>query len=108
VRVLRLSKRSQGTWKPIAAVALAMGLVLGSASVASAEEEVDLTPGPHVFADPNSPTGYTGRFVYYNPEATSVRFVGDLLLRNWEDRTDTRVYQPQEYRPGLDAGRRGV
>ena len=81
-----------------------MGLVLGSASVASAEEEVDLTPGPHVFADPNSPTGYTGRFVYYNPEATSVRFVADILLRNWEDLSDTRVYQPQEYRPGLMRG----
>ena len=42
----------------------------------SAEDGVDLTPGPHVVADPNSPTGYTGHFVYYNPTATSVRFVG--------------------------------
>lgn len=90
--------------RSVAAVAVSVGLVLGGASVASAEDEVDLTPGPHIFADPDSPTGYTGRFVYYNPEATSVRFVGDLLLRNWEDPSDTRVYQPQEYRPGLMRG----
>ncbi|MBX6723022.1 MAG: hypothetical protein IRY92_07285, partial [Dactylosporangium sp.] len=83
---------------------LASAMVLSSAGVASAEDEVDLTPGPHIIADPNSPTGYTGHFVYYNPDATSVRFAADILLRNWEDRTDTRVYQPQEYRPGLMRG----
>jgi hypothetical protein len=79
-------------------------LALSVAGVASAEDEVDLTPGPHVYADPDSPTGYTARFVYHNPTATSVRFVGDILLRNWENRTDTRVYQPQEYQPGLMRG----
>jgi len=101
---VRHRRYSRGALRSVAAVAVSVGLVLGGASVASAEDEVDLTPGPHIFADPDSPTGYTGRFVYYNPEATSVRFVGDLLLRNWEDPSDTRVYQPQEYRPGLMRG----
>ncbi|WP_433087477.1 putative Ig domain-containing protein [Dactylosporangium sp. CA-052675] len=73
-------------------------------SVAQAEDAVDLTPGPHVIADPNSPTGYTGHFVYYNPTATSVRFAADILLRNWADPTDTTVYQPQQYRSGLMRG----
>ncbi|GIF45762.1 enterochelin esterase-like enzyme [Asanoa ferruginea] len=83
---------------------LASAMALSMSSVAHAEDGVDLTPGPHVVADPNSPTGYTGHFVYYNPTATSVRFVGDMLLRNWADPTDTTVYQPQQYRPGLMRG----
>ena len=72
--------------------------------MAAQADEVDLTPGPTVVADPNSPTGYTGHFVYYNPTATSVRFVADILLRNWADPTDTTVYQPSQYRPGLMRG----
>jgi len=104
VRVLQLSKRSRGALKPIAAVALTLGLVLSTSSVARAEDEVDLTPGPHVIADPDSPTGFTGHFVYYNPTATSVRFVADILLRDWENPTNTTVYQPQQYRPGLMRG----
>src|SRR5690606_1185311 len=59
--------------------------------------DVDLTPGPTVYADEDSPTGYTARFVYHNPDATSVRFVADIMLRNWEDRSDTTVYSPFEY-----------
>ena len=76
------------------AVVLASAMVLGMSSVARAEDGVDLSPGPHVVADPKSPTGYSGHFVYYNPTATSVRFVADILLRNWADPTDTTVYQP--------------
>lgn len=83
-------------------LSVAMALSVSSPSVQAAEP--DLTPGPTVFADPNSPTGYTARFVYYNPTATSVRFVADILLRNWADPTDTKVYQPHEYKPGLMRG----
>src|SRR5690242_17228314 len=104
MRVLQLSKRFRGALKPIAAVTLAAGLGMSLPSVAHAEDGVDLTPGPHIIADPNSPTGYTGHFVYYNPTATSVRFDADILLRNWADPTDTTVYQPQQYRSGLMRG----
>lgn len=89
---------------PLGAVVLAATMVLGMTAAPAHADEVDLTPGPTVIEDPNSPTGYTGHFVYYNPDATSVRFVADILLRNWEDRTDTTVYQPSQYRPGLMRG----
>ena len=111
MRVLQLRRQPggasgsrAGVLKPVAAFVLASAMVLSMSSVARADDGVDLTPGPHVVADPNSPTGYTGHFVYYNPTATSVRFVGDILLRNWADPTDTTVYQPQQYRPGLMRG----
>lgn len=63
-----------------------------------------LVEGPTVIKDSNSPTGYTVRFVYKNEEATSVKFVADILLRNWVDLSDEKVYQPSEYRPGLMRG----
>ena len=90
--------------KLIAAVVLALAMVLSVAPLTAQADEVDLTPGPTIVADPDSPTGYTGHFVYYNPTATSVRFVADILLRNWEDPTDTTIYQPSQYRPGLMRG----
>ncbi|WNB87270.1 hypothetical protein [Cellulomonas sp. ATA003] len=46
--------------------------------------------------------------MYYDPAATSVRFVADILLRNWEDPTDPTIYQPSEYRPGLMRGGGGT
>lgn len=91
-------------WRPIATLTVAAAMLLGSSTVAAQADEVDLTPGPTVVADPNSPTGYTGHFVYYNPDATSVRFVADIMLRNWADRSDTKVYSPFEYKPGLMRG----
>ncbi len=90
--------------KPLAVFGLALAMVLSTAPLAAQADEVDLIPGPTIVADPNSPTGYTGHFVYYDPNATSVRFVADILLRNWEDPTDTTVYQPSQYRPGLMRG----
>jgi hypothetical protein len=91
--------------KPLAAVSLAVAMVASMSSLsASADEEIDLTPGPTIIADPNSPTGYTGHFVYCNPTATSVRFVADILLRDWDNPTATTVYQPSQYRPGLMRG----
>jgi len=87
----------------LGALVLASAMALSVAPAAHADE-VDLTPGPTVVADDASPTGYTGHFVYHNPDATSVRFVADILLRNWEDPSDTTVYQPSQYRPGLMRG----
>ncbi|WJL96547.1 alpha/beta hydrolase-fold protein [Microbacterium sp. ET2] len=90
--------------RPLAALGIAAALVLGTVPLTAQADEVDLTPGPTVYADPNSPTGYTGRFVYYNPDASSVRFVADIQLRNWADTSDPTVYQPEEYFPGLMRG----
>src|SRR5690349_14971362 len=78
--------------KPFAAAGLALAMLLSMAPAAAQADEVDLTPGPTILADPSSPTGYTGHFVYYNPTATSVRFVADILLKDWENPTATRVY----------------
>ena len=85
--------------KLIAAVVLALAMVLSMAPLMAQADEVDLTPGPTVVADPDSPTGYTGHFVYYNPTATSVRFVADILLRNWADPTDRRSTSPRSTSP---------
>ena len=90
--------------KALAVVILAWAMLLTMAPGTARADDVDLTPGPTIVADPESPTGYTGHFVYYNPDATSVRFVADIMLRNWEDRTDTTVYSPWDYRPGLMRG----
>jgi enterochelin esterase-like enzyme len=90
--------------KPLAALALGAVMVASASAVSAQADDIDLTPGPHIYADPNSPTGYTGHFVYYNPTATSVRFVADILLRDWDNPTATTVYQPQQYRPGLMRG----
>lgn len=50
--------------KPFATVGLALALVLGTVPMAAQADDENLTPGPTVVADPNSPTGYTGHFVY--------------------------------------------
>ena len=89
----------------IVALVLASAMTLSmSPTVTARADDVNLTPGPTVIKDPSSPTGYTGHFVYYDPNATSVRFVADILLRDWEDPADPTVYQPSEYRPGLMRG----
>lgn len=90
--------------RPVAATVIALAMVMGGSAVSAGADEGDPTPGPTIFADPNSPTGYTGRFVFYEPNATSVRFVADILLRSWENPTDPTVYQPSQYRPGLMRG----
>ncbi len=100
----RTGRRPRRFPKMAAALVLTAGLVMSMTSVSAQADDLNLTPGPTVLADPSSPTGYTGHFVYYNPTATSVRFVGDILLRNWADPSDPTVYQPQAYRPGLMRG----
>lgn len=112
MRALQSGRRHEGEegraparrFPPFAAVGLALAMVLSTAPVAAQADEVDLTPGPTVVADPDSPTGYTGHFVFHDPTATSVRFVADILLRDWENPADPTVYQPSQYRPGLMRG----
>ncbi len=90
------------TYKKIISVILSLAFLFTLISYASADDT--LVPGPTVMKDSSSPTGYTVRFVYQNEAATSVTFNGDILLKNWVDTTDTKVYQPSEYRPGLMRG----
>ena len=89
--------------KKLISICLALVMVLGIfATAALADEpEVDLTLGPTVIADPSSPTGYTVHFVYHDETAQQVWFCGDLMLSNWADTTDTELYTPFEYKPGL-------
>ena len=53
--------------------------------LAAAEALEALVEGPTVIEDPQSPTGYTVRFVYKNPTATKVQLAGDLELRDLSD-----------------------
>src|SRR4051794_37090049 len=117
MRDLQVGEQAGGAWsrsggggnrgrlrRAFGALVLASAMVLGGSVVAAQADDVNLTPGPTVVADPDSPTGYTGHFVHYNPTATSVRFVADILLRDWDHPTDATIYQPQAYRPGLMRG----
>jgi enterochelin esterase-like enzyme len=99
----------------ITALVLALVMVSGMSMTALADEKPDgkqealltdenLVEGPTVMKDTDSPTGYTVRFVYKDEKAQSVTFVGDILLRNWADPTDTKVYTPFEYKPGFMRG----
>ena len=100
-RATEVGKTRSWAWAVVLLVATSL---LTMSPVAARADDVNLTPGPTIIKDPSSPTGYTGHFVVYNPTATSVRFVADILLRNWQDQTDTTIYQPQQYRPGLMRG----
>ena len=71
--------------------------VFATTSVASADNPP--VQGPTVTADPNSPTGYTVTFVYYNPNATGVRLAGDLTLLDVNTGPSIR-YQPEEWQLG--------
>src|SRR6478735_6428077 len=104
VSATRRARRRNRVGRPIAALTLASAMVLGSSAVAANAIDVDFPPGPTVVADPNSPTGYTGHFVYCNPNATSVTFVADIMLRNWADQSDPTIYTPFQYKPGLMRG----
>ncbi len=68
VSTTRRARRRSRVGRPIAALTLASAMVLGSSAVAANAIDVPYPPGPTVVADPNSPTGYTGHFVYCNPE----------------------------------------
>ena len=83
---------------------MTLSMALSIAPAPARADDVNLTPGPTIIKDPSSPTGYTGHFVYYNNTATSVRFVADILLKDWLNPAASTVYQPSQYRPGLMRG----
>ena len=93
--------------KRLAALILGLAMTLGMMPATALADDPDLTLGPTVNADPSSPTGYTGHFVYYNNTATSVTFNADILMRDWINPTVTTVYQPSQYRPGIMRGAGG-
>lgn len=65
----------------------------------SAQDSVPaIVEGPTITADPDSPTGYTVTFVYYNPNATQVRLAGDLTLLDVN--TGNTRYQPEAWQTG--------
>lgn len=78
--------------------------VLTMTSVASAanfaqDSVTAIVEGPTITVDPDSPTGYTVTFVYYNPNATLVRLAGDLTLLDVNTGPSIR-YQPEEWQTG--------
>ena len=54
------------TSKVVGAVILAFAMVTGMSAVSASADDgnPNPTPGPTIIKDPNSPTGYTGHFVY--------------------------------------------
>jgi uncharacterized repeat protein (TIGR02543 family) len=69
-----------------------------ASAASSAQDSVPPVQGPTVTADPDSPTGYTVTFVYYNPNATQVRLAGDLTLLDVS--TGNTRYQPEAWQTG--------
>ncbi|GAA4471718.1 hypothetical protein GCM10023170_090460 [Phytohabitans houttuyneae] len=84
------------------AVSLLAFMSLGAGATVSAPPAVAGGPamvkGATVKADHRSPTGYTVRFVYHNPNATQVRLAGDLTLLDVN--TGNTRYQPEEWQTG--------
>lgn len=84
------------------AISLLAIMSLGAGTIFSAPAAAAGRPpaaqGATVIADRGSPTGYTVKFVYHNPNATQVRLAGDLTLLDLN--TGTTRYQPEEWQPG--------
>ena len=79
------------------AMVMTLSVFLASADSAFAEDSA-IVQGPTVTADPDSPTGYTVTFVYYNPNATQVKLAGDLTLLDIN--TGNTRYQPEAWQTG--------
>lgn len=90
--------------KLVGTLFVALATAMSMSSVAAQADDGDLVPGPSVIKDSNSPTGYTVQFVFHDPDASNVTFVADIMLRDWEDPSNTTVYAPDQYRPGLMRG----
>jgi enterochelin esterase-like enzyme len=75
-------------------------LGLGALAVAPAAFADEATPvqGATVTANPDSPTGFTVTFVYYNPNATQVQVTGAFTLLDVT--TGLTPYQPEQWKPG--------
>jgi uncharacterized repeat protein (TIGR02543 family) len=78
-------------------MSLGSGIIFAFADFAFAEDPA-IVQGPTVTADPDSPTGYTVTFVYYNPNATQVKLAGDLTLLDVS--TGNTRYQPEAWQTG--------
>ena len=76
--------------------AMVAGVLVAAPAAVAADPPT--TPGAHVVAEPQSPTGYTVTFVYSNPNATQVRLAGDLTLLDVG--TGNTRYQPEAWQPG--------
>ena len=63
-------------------IVMLLGMFPGVTLAAEGEARV---AGPVLVADPDSPTGYTGQFTYYDASAQQVYFCGDLNLSNYAD-----------------------
>lgn len=79
-------------------LSLLICLSIGS-TVSAFADDTEIVLGPTVKKDPDSPTGYTVTFVYYNPNATRVQLAGDLTLMDINGPSGTR-YQPEQWQPG--------
>jgi enterochelin esterase-like enzyme len=84
------------------AISLLAFMSLGAGATVFAPPAVARKPGTvegaTVRADRDSPTGYTVKFVYRNPDATQVRLGGDLTLLDLN--TGNTRYQPEEWQTG--------
>ncbi|MET7752098.1 Ig-like domain repeat protein [Micromonospora sp. NPDC005367] len=84
------------------AISMLALMSVGTGAIASAPAAVANEPtmveGATVRADSDSPTGYTAKFVYHNPNATQVRLGGDLTLLDVN--TGNTRYQPEEWQTG--------
>lgn len=93
-------KRRIGRRNRVVSLLALMSLSVGSVALAPAAfaDGPANTEGVTVTANPDSPTGYTATFVYYNPDATQVRLGGDLTLLDLN--TGTTRYQPEAWQLG--------
>ena len=80
----------------LALSAMVAGVLVAAPAAVAADPPT--TPGAHVVADSQSPTGYTATFVYTNPNATQVRLGGDLTLLDLG--TGNTRYQPEAWQTG--------
>jgi enterochelin esterase-like enzyme len=80
----------------LAFASLGVGAIV--AAPAAFADEPAIVEGTTVTANPDSPTGNTVTFVYYNPNATQVRLAGDLTLLDVS--TGTTRYQPEAWQQG--------
>jgi enterochelin esterase-like enzyme len=84
------------------AISLLAFMSLGAGAIVCAPPAFARKPaiveGATVKADHRSPTGYTAKFVYRNPDATQVRLAGDLTLLDLN--TGNTRYQPEAWQTG--------
>jgi enterochelin esterase-like enzyme len=80
----------------LAFMSVGAGVILSAPAAVAGRPRI--VEGATVVADRGSPTGYTVRFVYHNPNATQVSLAGDLTLLDVN--TGNTRYQPEEWRTG--------